>query len=88
MTYQVIYTKKAIKSLKKIDKAQQRFIIAWIEKNLIGTEKPRALDKGLKGYLKTYWRYRVGDYRVLADIDDDDIKIIIFNIGHRKDIYS
>jgi len=88
MTYQVIYTKKAIKSLKKIDKAQQRFIIAWIEKNLIGTENPRALGKGLKGHLKTYWRYRVGNYRVLANIDDDNIKIIIFNIGHRKDIYS
>jgi len=88
MTYQVIYTKKAIKSLKKIDKPQQRFIISWIEKNLIGTENPRELGKGLKGHLKTYWRYRVGNYRVLADIDDDDIKIIIFNIGHRKDIYS
>lgn len=88
MTYQVVYTKKAIKSLKKIDKAQQRFIIAWIEKNLIETENPRALGKWLKGHLKTYWRYRVGNYRILADIDDDDIKIIIFNIGHRKDVYS
>jgi len=87
MPYNVVYTKKAMKSLKKIDKVQQRFIIAWIEKNLINTEDPRALGKGLKGNLKEYWRYRVGNYRILADIDNDEIKIIIVNIGHRKDVY-
>lgn len=88
MAYQVVYTKKAIKSLNKIDQSQQRMIIAWIEKNLINTENPKSLGKSLKGNLKEYWRYRVGKYRILADIDNDEIKIIIFNIGHRKDIYS
>ena len=88
MSYHVVYTKKAIKSLEKVDKAQQRLIIAWIEKNLMNTEDPRALGKSLKGNLKAYWRYRVGNYRILADIDDDEIKIIVFNIGHRKDIYE
>lgn len=87
MAYQVVYTKQAIKSLSKIDQAQQRMIIAWIEKNLINTENPKSLGKKLKGDLKEYWRYRVGKYRILADIDNDEIKIIIFNIGHRKDIY-
>lgn len=86
MPYKVVYTKKAIKSLRKIDKAQQRLIIAWIDKNLTNSEDPRALGKELKGNLKAYWRYRVGNYRILADIDNDEIKIIIFNIGHRKDI--
>lgn len=88
MAYQVVYTKKAIKSLNKIDQSQQRMIIAWIEKNLINTENPKSLGKSLKGNLKEYWRYRVGKYRILADINNDEIKIIIFNIGHRKDIYS
>lgn len=88
MTYKVVYTSKAIKNLKKIDQAQQRFIISWIEKNLVNTENPKALGKNLKGNLKEYWRYRVGNYRILADIDNDEIKVIIFNIGHRKDIYE
>ncbi|ONK24680.1 addiction module toxin RelE [Bacillus sp. VT-16-64] len=88
MAYQIVYTKKAIKSLSKIDPAQQRMIIAWIEKNLINTENPKSLGKNLKGNLKEYWRYRVGNYRILADINNDEVKIIIFNIGHRKDIYS
>ena len=81
MAYQVVYTKQAIKSLSKIDQAQQRMIIAWIEKNLINTENPKSLGKKLKGDLKEYWRYRVGKYRILADIDNDEIKIIIFNSG-------
>ncbi len=88
MQYQVVYEKKAIKSLSKIDKAQQNIILAWIEKNLINTDSPKKYGKALKGNLKEYWRYRVGDYRILADIDGEQIKIIIFNIGHRKDIYN
>ncbi|MFC3900677.1 type II toxin-antitoxin system RelE family toxin [Aliicoccus persicus] len=88
MAYQVIYTKKAIKSLKRIDSNQQKIIISWIEKNLINTNDPKQHGKALKGNLKDYWKYRVGNYRILADIDDKQIKIIIFNIGHRKNIYQ
>ena len=88
MKFEVIYTKKALKSLRKIDKAQQRLIVAWIEKNLIDTEDPKATGKPLKGTLNEFWRYRVGNYRILAEIDDNEIKIIVVNVGHRKDIYS
>lgn len=88
MQYQVVYEKKAIKSLKKLDKGQQSIILAWIEKNLVNADEPKIYGKALKGNLKGYWRYRVGNYRILASIDDHEIKIIIFNIGHRKDIYK
>lgn len=88
MKYQVFYEKKAIKSLSKIDKNQQKMIYAWIEKNLVGTDNPKKYGKALKGNLKEYWRYRVGNYRILADINNEEIKIIIINIGHRKDIYK
>ncbi|AQS54417.1 Toxin RelG (plasmid) [Jeotgalibaca dankookensis] len=88
MHYEVVYEKKAIKSLSKLDKGQQRMIMGWITKNLVQTDNPRQQGKALKGELKEYWRYRVGNYRLLADIDDDAIKIILIQIGHRKDIYS
>ena len=88
MQYKVIYEKKAIKSLSKIDKGQQTLIISWIEKNLVNTDDPKKHGKALKGNLKEYWRYRIGNYRLLTDINDDQIKIIILNIGHRKDIYK
>ena len=88
MHHEVVYEKKAIKSLSKLDKGQQRMIMGWITKNLVQTDNPRQQGKALKGELKEYWRYRVGNYRLLVAIDDDAIKIILIQIGHRKDIYS
>lgn len=88
MNYHVVYEKKALKSFSKLDKGQQKMILGWIEKNLMNTENPKVHGKALKGNLKEYWRYRVGNYRLLADIDDQQIKIIILNVGHRKDIYT
>lgn len=88
MKYRVIYEKKAIKSLSKIDKGQQAIILAWVEKNLVDTDNPKKYGKALKGEFKEYWRYRVGNYRILANINDDQIQILVFNIGHRKEIYK
>ncbi len=87
MKYKVVYEKKAIKSLSKIDKGQQNIILGWIEKNLVATDDPKKHGKALKGNLKEYWRYRVGNYRIVADINNDEIIIIILNVSHRKDIY-
>lgn len=88
MKYNVIYEKNALKNLSKIDSKQRIMILSWIEKNLINTENPRQHGKSLKGSLNNYWRYRVGNYRILVDINDREITIIIVNIGHRKDIYE
>lgn len=88
MKYKVIYEKKAIKSLSKIDKGQQAIILAWVEKNLVDTDDPKKYGRALKGNFKEYWRYRVGNYRILASINDDQIQIFIFNVGHRKEIYN
>jgi len=88
MTYRVVYEKRALKSLAKIDKGQQKLILSWIEKNLVNTDDPKKSGKALNGNLKSYWRYRVGDYRIIADIDKNEIKLIIFSIGHRKDVYT
>lgn len=88
MKYQIIFNKKADKQLRKIDIIQQRMIVNWIERNLENADDPKKLDKTLKGNLKNYWRYRVGDYRIIAEINDDEIEILIINIGHRKDIYK
>ena len=65
MKYTVVYTEKAIKSLKKLDKSVLKTIKAWIEKNLVDTENPRQHGKGLTANRSGQWRYRVGDYRIL-----------------------
>lgn len=88
MVYRVQYEKNALKTLKKLDRYQRVLILSWIEKHLQGTDNPRFSGKALKGSLKDYWRYRVGQYRIIADIQDEKITIMIVAVGHRKDIYE
>lgn len=88
MEYKVIYSKDAIKSMKKLEKGQRFLLYSWIENNLVNTTTPRSTGKALKGASKDYWRYRVGNYRIIANIQDMEITILIINIGHRREIYK
>lgn len=85
--YRVSYTKTALKKLKKLDKATAKILTEWIKKNLDGTDDPRKIGKSLSGTRSNQWRYRKGNYRIIADIQDNEIVILILDIGHRKDIY-
>ena len=86
--YEVIFTDSAIKELKKLDKPVGRVIKNWVVKNLVDCVDPRIHGKPLKGNLKGVWRYRVGDYRLFADIQDDKLVIFLFEVAHRKEIYK
>lgn len=88
MTYHVELTKRAIKDLKKLDKHTASLITGWLRKNLEGCENPRQHGKGLTANRSGQWRYRIGDYRIIADIQDDKILILVLNIGHRREIYD
>lgn len=88
MTYHVELTDQARKALKKMDKQTARLITAWIRKNLEGCTDPRQHGKGLTSNRSGQWRYRVGDYRIIAEIQDDRIVILILTIGHRSEVYS
>jgi mRNA interferase RelE/StbE len=88
MKYRVVFTKKADRQLLKLDMMIQRLIVAYINKHLEGCEDPRAVGKGLTGEHARKWRYRVGDYRILAQIDDKEIIIYVLKIGHRRDAYK
>ena len=88
MKYAVEYTPQAVKELKKLDRHTRALIIGWIEKNLIGCENPRQHGKGLTANRSGQWRYRVGDYRLLAEIQDKRIVILILHVGHRSEIYN
>lgn len=86
--YKVRYTDVAIKQIKKLDKYTQKLIYAWIDKNLQGCENPRVHGKGLIENRSGQWRYRVGDYRLIAEIQEKEITILIVNVGHRRSIYD
>ena len=88
MAWNIEYSDKALKSLKKIDKASAKRIIDFLDHRLGVMDDPRILGKSLKGDLGVFWRYRVGDYRILCEIQDNRLVILAALIGHRRDIYQ
>ena len=88
MKYKVAFTNRAIKELKKLDKHVSALIIGWIEKNLENCENPRIHGKGLTANRSGEWRYRIGDYRLICEIQDEKITILVLEIGHRRSVYK
>lgn len=88
MIFHVEFTESARKQLKKLDKYTQKIILFWLDKNLEGTDNPRAFGKALRENRFGQWRYRVGDYRIIAKIEDDKLVILVIAIGHRREIYK
>lgn len=86
--YQVVLSESAKKSLRKLDPGVRAIIVKWLRKNLEGCSNPRLHGKALTGNLAGLWRYRVGNYRLIADIQDDRLVILMLDIGHRSEIYQ
>ncbi|MBL1210005.1 type II toxin-antitoxin system RelE/ParE family toxin [Geminocystis sp. GBBB08] len=75
------------KELKKLDKVAQKRIIAYLREEIAIQENPLLFGKGLQGNKQGLWRYRVGDYRVICRILDDELIILVVKVGHRKNVY-
>ncbi|OWP25524.1 addiction module toxin RelE [Fusobacterium polymorphum] len=88
MIYEVRYDELALKQLKKMDRATKELIISYIEKNLVGTKNPRLKGKPLVRNLADLWRYRVENYRIIAEINGNEITIFILEVEHRSKIYK
>jgi len=89
--YEVKFTESAEKDLKKLSKTNKaiaKLIKKWILENLIGTQNPKQRGKALIGNLKGLWRYRVGSYRIVAEMKDDVLLILIIEISDRKETYK
>lgn len=88
MIWKVEFDNRARKELRKLDPQTQDRILKWLRKNLAVDEDPRRVGTSLKGRMKGLWRYRVGDYRIISQIQDENILILVVRIGHRRDIYE
>ena len=88
MTFVVETTPRFDKEFKKLDRYTQRMLAAWINKNLVGCEDPRAHGKGLTANRSGQWRYRIGDYRMICLIEDERLVILALTVGHRREIYD
>lgn len=86
--FQIKFSEHAVKELRKLDKPIVRVIKNWVIKNLVDTTDPRMQGKALTGNVKGIWRYRVGDYRLFAEIHDEDLIIFLFEIAHRREVYK
>lgn len=82
------FSKKVDKQLSKMDAGVRRVIVSWLLKNIDGCEDPRVHGKGLTANRSGAWRYRVGDYRVLCEIQEDRLVVLAIEVGHRREIYK
>jgi mRNA interferase RelE/StbE len=80
--YAVRFTERAKKQLYKLDKQHFYLITNWIAKNIENCENPRQHGKALSANRAGQWRYRVGDYRIIAKIDDNIVTIFVLELGH------
>lgn len=85
--YRVELTESFEKDFIKLDSAVKKQILKWIEKHLLNVDFPSTPGKTLKGELKDYIRFRVGDYRIISIVEEDIFVITNIHVGHRKDVY-
>ena len=87
MAWRIKLTETAKKQLAKLDKTAAKRITAFLRERLGQLDNPRHLGKALTGPLGGYWRYRVGDYRIVCEIQDKEFIILVIEVGNRKDVY-
>jgi mRNA interferase RelE/StbE len=88
VSWTINFSEVALKQLKKLDKQVTKRIIDYLENRISTAEDPKLQGKALSYNKSGLWRYRVGDYRVICQINDETITILVLGIGHRKDIYD
>ncbi|TLP95820.1 type II toxin-antitoxin system RelE/ParE family toxin [Nesterenkonia salmonea] len=87
MSWRVELDSAAQRQLRKLDPQAARRLRDAL-RALASLEDPRTRGKALTGPLKGHWRYRVGDYRIICDIQDEKLVIIALDLGHRREIYD
>ena len=73
--------------MRKIDEKERKRIKEYLESYVANVVNPRSVGKLLKGSYFELWRYRVGKYRVICELDDISVSVLVFRVGHRKDVY-
>ena len=88
MAWTIDYTESARRQLRKLDKQTARRIVDFMDERIASQEDPRDTGKALTGpMLGAYWRYRIGDYRIICDIQDDALRVLVIEVGNRREVY-
>ncbi len=87
MSWVYRFDERALKELRKLDRTAQQEIIRYLDSRIAGKNDPRRFGKALQADLAGLWRYRVGNYRILCQIKDGVLLVLVVSVGHRKNIY-
>lgn len=87
MAWTIEFDAVAAKELGRLDRSIQRRIVRFLRERIAPCEDPRVLGKALRGDRGEFWRYRVGDYRLLCRIEDDVLIVLVVTVGHRREVY-
>jgi len=87
LAWRIEITRTATRQITKLDRQAQGSILHFLRERLSPTDSPRQWGRALQGEKRGLWRYRVGDYRLICDIQDEKITVLVLELGHRKDVY-
>ncbi|ETN80531.1 addiction module toxin, RelE/StbE family [Necator americanus] len=88
LAWRIEFEDAALKELAKLDKPVARRILAFLRERVAVLDDPRSVGEALKGSrLGEFWKYRVGDYRVIANIEDGALRILVLKVGNRREVY-
>ena len=87
MAWQIEFTPEAEKQLARIDRQSAQRIVKFLRERIATAEDPRSHGKALKGVLREFWRYRVGDYRIMCRLEDDRLLVLVVRVSHRRESY-
>jgi mRNA interferase RelE/StbE len=88
MAWKIELEPAAERDLDKLDPQNARRILAFLHSRMAVLDDPRSIGESLKGsMLGEFWKYRVGDYRIISSIEDDAVRILVVKIGNRREVY-
>ncbi len=87
MAWTIDYTQTALNQLRKLDKQSARRILDFLDERVAQRDDPRSTGKALTGPLGGLWRYRVGDFRVICEIQDGELRVLVVELGNRREVY-
>ena len=88
MDWKIEYSPDAIRQLNKLDQPIRRKLFRYLEEHIQGCKNPRHFGAALVANLSGFWRYRVGDYRIICEIQEEKVIVLVLIIGHRREIYK
>jgi mRNA interferase RelE/StbE len=88
MAWQIDFDPAAQRELDKLDELIRRRILNFLYERVGKLDDPRRIGQRLQGTLSEFWKYRVGDYRLICSLENDRLRVLVLRIGHRREVYK